>query len=95
MSDGRMLLSVVQTYREDHRTYALQTIQADIRETTGRTLLFEYLLINTWTYEAAIETLGKNHRTYAPWLDVRCFSGPINTPYPLRVFHKFQMPLGC
>jgi hypothetical protein len=44
--------------------YALQTVQANVRETTGRTLLFEYPLDNTWLYEAAIEPLGKNHRTY-------------------------------
>jgi hypothetical protein len=38
--------------------YTLQTVQADVRETTGRTLLFEYLMDNTWTYEATIEPLG-------------------------------------
>jgi hypothetical protein len=97
-----MLLSVVRTYERDHRTYerdhrtyALQTVQADVRGTTGCTLLFEYPLVNTWTYEAVIELLGKNHRTYAPWSDVRCFYGPINTLYPLHVLHKFQTPPGC
>jgi hypothetical protein len=74
-----MLLSVVQMYRGDHRIYALQTVEADIRGTTRRTLLFEYPLDNTWMYEAAIEQLDKNHRTYAPWPDIRCFSGPINS----------------
>jgi hypothetical protein len=51
--------------------YALQTIHVDVRGTTGRMLLFEYPMDNTWTYEAAIELLGKNHQTYAPWSDVR------------------------
>jgi hypothetical protein len=43
----RTLLSVVQTYSGDHQTYALQTVQADVHETTRRTLLFEYPLFNT------------------------------------------------
>jgi hypothetical protein len=55
----------------DHRMYALQTIHVDVHGTTGRMLLFEYPMDNTWTYEAAIELLGKNHQTYAPWSDVR------------------------
>jgi hypothetical protein len=42
-----MLLSVVQTYGGDHWTYALQTVQVDVRGTTKRTLLFEYPLDNT------------------------------------------------
>jgi hypothetical protein len=46
--------------------YTLQIVQADVRRTTGRTLLFEYSLVNTWTYEAAFGPLGENHRTYAP-----------------------------
>jgi hypothetical protein len=50
-----MLLSVVQTYGGDHRTYALQTIQADVRGIIGCMLLLEYPLDNTWMYEAAIE----------------------------------------
>jgi hypothetical protein len=32
--------SIVWTYSGDHRTYVLQTVQADIRGTTGRMLLF-------------------------------------------------------
>jgi hypothetical protein len=52
------LLSVVRTYeRVDHRTYALQTVHADVHGTTRRTLLFKYPLDNTWTYEVAIEPL--------------------------------------
>jgi hypothetical protein len=61
-----------------------------LRGTTGRTLLFEYPLDNTWTYETAIEPLGKNHRTYAPWLDIRYFSGPINRALPPSYFSQFQ-----
>jgi hypothetical protein len=49
MFDERTLLSVVQTYEGDHQTYALQTVHVDVRGTTGRTLLFEYPLDNTWT----------------------------------------------
>jgi hypothetical protein len=70
-----MLLSVVRTYEGDHLTYALQTIQVDVHKTTERTLLFEYPLNNTWTYEVLIEPLGKNHQTYAPSPDVHCFLG--------------------
>jgi hypothetical protein len=62
--------------------------------TGGCTLLFEYPLDNTWTYETAIEPLGKNHRTYAPWLDVRYFFGSINSTLPFRISHHFHMPLG-
>jgi hypothetical protein len=72
---GRTLLSGVRMYGGDHRTYALQTVDADVRRNTGRTLLFEYPLDNTWTYEATIEPLGKNHRTYAPRPDVHYFLG--------------------
>jgi hypothetical protein len=35
-----MLLFVVQMYMEDHRTYALQTVQANVNGTTRCTLLF-------------------------------------------------------
>jgi hypothetical protein len=45
--------------------YALQTLPADVHGTTGRTLLFEYPLGNTWTYETLCGLLCKNHRTYA------------------------------
>jgi hypothetical protein len=77
-------------YGGDHRTYALQTVQADVHGTIGRTLLFECPVDNTWTYEAAIEPLGKNHQTYAPWPDVRYFSGPINRALPPSYFSQFQ-----
>jgi hypothetical protein len=80
------MLSIMQTYKGDYRTYALQTVQVDVRETTGHTLLFEYLLDNTWMYEVAIEPLDKNHRTYAPWPNIRCFSRLINRPLPLSCF---------
>jgi hypothetical protein len=39
----------------DHRTYALQTVHADVCGTNGHMLLFEYPLDNTWTYEKAVE----------------------------------------
>jgi hypothetical protein len=45
--------------------YALQTILADVRGTTGRTLLFEYPLDNTWMYETPSGPMCKDHRTYA------------------------------
>ena len=50
---------------EDHWAYALQIVQADIRGTTGFTLLLEYPLDNTWTYETPFGPLCKDHRTYA------------------------------
>jgi hypothetical protein len=87
---GRTLLSVVRTLGGDHRTYALQTVQADVCGTTRRTLLFEYPLDNTWMYEAAIEPLGKSHWTYAPWPDVCCFSGLINSTLPSSYFSPFS-----
>ena len=49
----------------DHRAYALQIVQADIRGTTRRTLLLEYPLVNTWPYETPFKPLYKDHRTYA------------------------------
>jgi hypothetical protein len=61
-----MLLSVVRMYGGDHRMYSLQTIHVDIHGTTRHTLLFRYPLDNTWTYNVAIEPLGKNHQTFAP-----------------------------
>jgi hypothetical protein len=91
-----MLLSIMQMYGGvDHQMYALQTVQADIRETNGRTLLFEYPLDNTWTYEVAIKPLGKNHQMYTPWLDVRFISWPINRALTLSYFSQFQNALGC
>jgi hypothetical protein len=39
-SSGCTLLSIL-------RTYALQTVHADVRMAIGRTLLFEYPLVNT------------------------------------------------
>jgi hypothetical protein len=56
--------------------YALQTVHADICETTRRMLLFEYPLDNTWMYKVAIKQLGKKPLDVRPWLDVRCFSRP-------------------
>jgi hypothetical protein len=79
----------------DHQTYALQTVYADVRGTNGHTLLFEYPLDNTWTYEEAVEPLGNNQQTYAHWLDVRCFSEPINSTLPPSYFAQLHMPLGC
>jgi hypothetical protein len=75
----------------DHQTY--RGGPPDVRSakcTGGRTLLFEYPLDNTWTYEAAIEPLGENHRTYALWPDVRCFSRPINSTLPPSCFSPFS-----
>jgi hypothetical protein len=46
-------------------------------------------------YEVAIEPLGKNYKTYAPWPDIRYFSGLVNTTLPLFILHKFQTPPGC
>jgi hypothetical protein len=74
--------------------YVLQTVQVDVLGTTGHMLLFEYPLVNTWTFEKAIESLDKNHRTYAPWPDVRCFSGPINSTLPPSYFAQLHMPPG-
>jgi hypothetical protein len=48
----------------DDRTYALQTVPADVRGTIGRTLLFEYPLNNTWTYETPSGPMYKDHRMY-------------------------------
>jgi hypothetical protein len=45
--------------------YTLQIIAADVCGTTGRTLLFEYPLDNTWTYEIPFRPMYKDHRTYA------------------------------
>jgi hypothetical protein len=70
-----MLLFIVPMYEGDNWTYALQTVQVDVRGTIGRTLLFEYPRVKTWMYEVAFGPLGKNHRTYAFWLDIRCFLG--------------------
>jgi hypothetical protein len=88
-SGKHMLLSVVRMYEGG---------PSDVRSvncTRECTLLFEYPLDNIWTYEVAIEPLDKNHWTYAPWLDVRCFSGPINSTLPPSCFSQFRMPLGC
>jgi hypothetical protein len=56
-------------------TYAA-ICSADVRGgTTGCTLLFEYLLVNTQTYEAAMELLDMNDRKYAPWQNTAAFLG--------------------
>jgi hypothetical protein len=82
--------------------YALQTVQVDVRGTTRHTLLFEYPLVNTWTYEVAFGLLGKNHQTYVPLAGrpLLCQGSwwqppPINTPYPSSFLIVFQMHLGC
>jgi hypothetical protein len=49
----------------DHWTYTLQTVLVDVYGTTGRTLLFEYPLDNTWTYETPYGPMYKDHWTYA------------------------------
>jgi hypothetical protein len=67
----------------------------NVRGTTERTLYCEYPLDNTWMYEAAIEPLGKNHRTYTPWPDVRYFSRPINSTLASSFSHHFHTLLGC
>jgi hypothetical protein len=95
-SGERTLLFVMQMYRGDHWTYALQTIHVDVRGTTERMLLFEYPLVNTWTYEAAFRPLGEDHRTYTPLAkhpllcQGSCWQpSPINTPYPSSFFTCF------
>jgi hypothetical protein len=62
--------------------YALQIVQEDVCGTTRRTLIFEYPLDNTWTYKAAIEPLGKNHRMSAIF-------GPINSTLPPSCYSHF------
>jgi hypothetical protein len=41
--------------------FSLQIVQVDVHGTTKRTLLFEYLLVNAWTYEVAFEPLDEDH----------------------------------
>jgi hypothetical protein len=67
----------------EHWTYALQTVLADVRGTTGHTLLFEYPLDNTWTYETPLNHWAKT--TGRPLL-----FGPINKALPPRISHSFQ-----
>jgi hypothetical protein len=60
-----MLLSVVRTYRGDHRTYACQIVQRmyvgppDVRYFLG------YPLGNTWRYETPSGSMCKDHQVYA------------------------------
>ena len=60
-----MLLSVVQTKGQGPPGVRSAIVQADVRGTTGRTLLLEYPLDNTWTYEAPLGPLHKGHWMYA------------------------------
>jgi hypothetical protein len=66
---------------EDHRTYALKTVQADVHGTTRRTLLFEYPLVNTWTYKAALDRWAKTTECTPLWSDVCYFArGVVGSP---------------
>jgi hypothetical protein len=58
-------MSVVWTYDGGPPDIRSANSIPDIRGTTGRTLLFEYPLDNTWTYETSSEPMYKDHRTYA------------------------------
>jgi hypothetical protein len=74
--------------------YALQTVQADLRGTTGHTLLFGISSSYYLDVKGSLWTAGQEQP------DVRLLAGhllifrPINTPYPLHDLHKFQMPPG-
>jgi hypothetical protein len=86
-----MLLYIVQTYSRDHWTYALQTVQVDVRGTTRRTLLLEYLLVNTWTYEVAFGWIARRRPQ-----DV-CPFGWTSTTLPgellVALSYKYPLPL--
>jgi hypothetical protein len=49
----------------DHRTYALQTVLADVRGPPDIHYFLEYPLGNTWTYETPSGPMCKDHWTYA------------------------------
>jgi hypothetical protein len=61
---GCTLLSVVQTYGWDHRSYALQIVQRMYVGPSDIHFFLEYPLVYTWMYEAPFGSLGKNHRTF-------------------------------
>jgi hypothetical protein len=60
-----MLLSVVRTYDGGPPDVRSANSTPDVRGTIGRTLLFEYPLGNTWTYETPFGPMCTDHRTYA------------------------------
>jgi hypothetical protein len=60
-----MLLSIVQTYREDHRTYALQIVQRKYVEPSDIRYFLGYPLGNNWMYETPFGPMCKDHQTYA------------------------------
>jgi hypothetical protein len=64
-SSGRMLLSIVRTYDGGPPDVRSTNSTPDVRGTTRRTLLFEYPLCNTWTYEAPFGPMCTDHQTYA------------------------------
>jgi hypothetical protein len=70
--------------------YALQTVLADVQGTTRHTLLFEYPLDNTCTYEIAFEPLGQEPADVHPLAGRLLLSGPINRALPPRISHSFQ-----
>jgi hypothetical protein len=63
-SSGRTLLSVVRTYDGGPPDVCSVNSTLDVRGTTGRTLLFEYPLGNTWTYETPFGPMCTDHQTY-------------------------------
>jgi hypothetical protein len=60
-----MLLSIVQTYREGHWTYALQKVQQTYMGPPNVCYFLKYPLGNTWTYETPSGPMCKDHRTFA------------------------------
>jgi hypothetical protein len=70
-----MLLSVVQTYGRTIGRMLCKPYRGMYVGPLDLRYFLEYPLVNTWTFEATIEPLGKNHRTNAPWLDVCYFLG--------------------
>jgi hypothetical protein len=64
-SSGRTLLSVVRTYDGGPPDVRSINSTPDVRGTTGHTILFEYPLGNTWTYETPFKPMCTEHRMYA------------------------------
>jgi hypothetical protein len=69
----RTLLSVMRTYRGDHQTYALQTVQQTYVGPLDIRYFLEYPVVNTWMYEAAFGPLENSTGRTLGWLDVRYF----------------------
>jgi hypothetical protein len=77
-----MLLSIVRMYVGDHWTYALQTVQVDVSETTRRTLLVGILWVMPGRTKHHLDHCTRTIGRTLGLLDVRWFDIKLVADFP-------------